>query len=33
MGISKLKNWQFIAISFALNSLGILFIVTLAKSV
>lgn len=33
MGISKLKNWQFLTISFILNSLGILLIVTLAKSV
>lgn len=33
MGISKLKNWQFLTISFLLNSLGILIIITLAKSV
>lgn len=33
MGISKLKNWQFLTISFLLNSLGILVIITLAKSV
>ncbi len=33
MGISKLKNWQFLTISFLLNSLGILLIVTIAKSV
>lgn len=33
MGISKLKNWQFLTISFLLNSLGILLIITLAKSV
>ncbi|MFA6297024.1 MAG: hypothetical protein WC629_00465 [Candidatus Paceibacterota bacterium] len=33
MGISKLKNWQFLAISFLLNSLGILLIITIAKSV
>ncbi len=33
MGISKLKNWQFLIITFLLNSLGILTIVTLAKSV
>jgi hypothetical protein len=33
MGISKLKNWQFLTISFVLNSLGILLIITLAKSV
>ena len=32
MGISKLKNWQFLTISFLLNSLGILFIITIAKS-
>ena len=33
MGISKLKNWQFLAISFVLNSLGILVIITIAKSI
>lgn len=33
MGISKLKNWQFLMISFLLNSLGILLIITIAKSV
>mgnify|MGYP003442362470 CR=1 FL=1 len=33
MGISKLKNWQFLLISFLLNSVGILLIVTLAKSI
>jgi len=33
MGISKLKNWQFLTISFLLNSLGILIIITIAKSV
>ncbi len=33
MGISKLKNWQFLTISFLLNSLGILLVITLAKSV
>jgi len=32
MGISKLKNWQFLAISFVLNSLGILLIITIANS-
>src|SRR3990167_6418240 len=32
MGISKLKNWQFLIISFLLNSLGILLIITIAKS-
>lgn len=32
LGISRLKHWQFIALSFVLNSIGILFIVTLAKS-
>lgn len=31
MGISKLKNWQFIIISFTLNSLGIFVITSLAK--
>lgn len=33
MGISKLKNWQFITISFLLNSFGILLIITIAKSI
>lgn len=33
MGISKLKNWQFLTISFVLNSLGILFIITLVGSI
>lgn len=33
MGISKLKNWQFLTISFLLNSLGILLIITIAKSI
>ncbi len=32
MGISKLKNWQFLSISFVLNSLGMLLIVTVARS-
>lgn len=31
MGLSHLKNWQFLAISFLLNSAGILFVITLAK--
>ncbi len=33
MGISKLKNWQFLTITFLLNSLGILLIITISKSV
>ncbi len=33
MGISKLKNWQFLVISFLLNTLGILIIITIAESV
>lgn len=33
MGISKLKNWQFLLISFLLNSLGIFLIITLVKSI
>ncbi len=33
MGISKLKNWQFLTISFLLNSLGILLVITIAKSI
>ncbi|MBU0998850.1 hypothetical protein KKG24_00870, partial [Patescibacteria group bacterium] len=31
MGLSKLKNWQFLLISFILNSVGILIIITFAK--
>jgi uncharacterized membrane protein YdjX (TVP38/TMEM64 family) len=33
MGISKLKNWQFLIISLLLNSLGIFIIITIAKSI
>jgi hypothetical protein len=33
MGISKLRNWQFLTLSFVLNSLGILFIVIIAQSI
>ena len=33
LGISKLKNWQFLLLSLGLNSLGILAIVLLAKAV
>lgn len=33
MGISNMKNWQFLVISFLLNSLGILLIITIAQSV
>lgn len=32
MGISRMKNWQFLALTFVLNSAGIFFIVTLARS-
>lgn len=32
MGMSKLKNWQFLVFSFVLNVLGILAIIMLAKS-
>jgi len=32
MGISKIKNWQFILITFLLNSIGILVIISLAMS-
>lgn len=32
MGISRMKSWQFIVLAFVLNSAGILFIVTLARS-
>jgi len=31
LGISKLKNWQFLTLSLVLNSLGILAIITLAR--
>lgn len=31
LGISKIKSWQFIAISFVLNAVGILMIVSLAR--
>ncbi len=31
LGISKLKNWQFLVLSFALNSLGILGVIFLAQ--
>lgn len=31
LGISKLKNWQFLLLSFVLNSIGIFIIITLAK--
>ncbi len=33
MSVSKLKNWQFLIISFLLNSLGILLIITIARSI
>jgi len=32
LGLSKLKNWQFLLISFSLNAIGILIIVLLAQS-
>ncbi|MDH4358490.1 MAG: hypothetical protein OEV37_00880 [Candidatus Berkelbacteria bacterium] len=32
MGLSKVKTWQFVAITFLLNSIGILLVVTLARS-
>ena len=32
LGLSKLKNWQFMLLSFLLNTTGIFIIVTLAKS-
>jgi hypothetical protein len=31
LGISKLKNWQFLILSLVLNSLGILIIISLAR--
>jgi len=33
MGLSKIKNWQFILLTFILNSLGILAIVMLSKTI
>ena len=32
MGLSKIKNWQFILLTFLLNSIGIFIIVSLARS-
>lgn len=32
LSLSKLKNWQFIAIAFLLNAIGIFLVVTLARS-
>lgn len=32
MGLSKIKNWQFLLITFSLNSIGIFLVVILAKS-
>lgn len=32
LGASKLKNWQFILLSFLLNSVGIFLVIILAKS-
>jgi len=32
MGLSKVKNWQFILISFALNAIGIFVVITLAQT-
>lgn len=33
MGLSKIKNWQFLVIAFFLNSLGILLMLLLLKSI
>lgn len=33
MGLSKIKTWQFVCISFALNTLGIFLVVLFARSV
>lgn len=33
LGFSKLKNWQFMILSFFLNSIGILAMITIAKSI
>jgi len=32
MGLSKVKNWHFILITFLLNAIGIFLVVTLARS-
>lgn len=32
MGISQMKNWQFLVVTYILNTLGIFVIVTLARS-
>lgn len=32
MGISRMKSWQFLLLTFVLNSAGIFFVVTLARS-
>lgn len=32
LSLSKLKNWQFVAIAFLLNAVGIFLVVTLARS-
>lgn len=32
LGISKLKNWQFLLLSFCLNTVGILIVITLARA-
>lgn len=32
LGVSKLKNWQFMLLSFTLNAIGIFLIIILAKS-
>ncbi len=33
MGLSKIKNWQFILVTFLLNSIGIFIIISLAQAV
>lgn len=33
LGLSKLKKWQFLLLTFLLNSLGIFFVVLLARSI
>jgi len=32
LGLSKMKNWQFLVISFLLNAVGIFVVVTIARS-
>ncbi|HOX40916.1 MAG TPA: hypothetical protein PK263_01840 [bacterium] len=33
MGLSKIKNWHFLLVTFLLNSIGILLVIVLSKSI